>query len=957
MNRPALIRKTAFWALLIAIGLTYSQSVLTQDAPFTTNEPQGYYGALTDAFMSGQLNLKERFDPRLLKAKNPYVAQLDVLRPHDASFYKGKFYLYFGAIPVILVYLPWRMVTGTWLSEHIGTVVFCFSGFIMGAALLRRIRDRYLPDCGDHWLWLGIAVIGWGNPVFYLAQNQSFYVVAASAAFFCIMLVAVCTERALASARGWTRCAWIATASLAYGLAIGSRPNFVFGLPVFILPCLYLYVRMRRNGGGGWGPCWAFLAAAILPAATVGAAIATYNFLRFESPFEFGARYAFQGSAGDMRHAKLFGTAFLRGNLFNYLFSTAPYVRYFPFFAINRAYGMALYLPSVLLGPLYLLTVPFWRALRVPGALLVLCVMLLGVFACNLLSLGLFFLFGELRYMADFAPTGLLLGAIAGLIVISGVSRSSLPVRCSAALVVGGLSAFSIVNGSLVALQASTSPWIANGVARCLDLPAYWIEHAVGTTQGALEMKLQFPPGKAGRREPLLSTGLPGQGDIVYIEYLGASHARIGFFHLGAGGPTSSEFTLSPGLHRVCLSLGSLYPPKESPQFTGYAAGAVAALKRHFEVSVDGASVLNTAASFYFATPGLVFVGANPLAGDVSDSAFTGRIASIRRLGLPPIQGNSGKRGESGPLRLHVRFPKGQSGPGEPLVSTGKQGAGDIFFVTYLGGNRIRFGHEDMGSVVTTEPVAIDFDKEHVVDLEMGSLFPPKADFAGLSGDEIGRIKNRYCVRLDGKLLIDVPRSFQPSESSEVVCAFNTIGATTAVEMFSGTIDAIERIKPTPPQEGVRWGPLDAVVIFPNDMTGLAEPLLVTGTAGRGDFLFVQYADQGHVRIGFDHWSVGGALGRSVAVDLTTAHHLEATMGSCYPPAGDREWPAHRAARKDWLKANIQMKLDGAVVFDAKLPTYDARPDQITLWANPIGGSSCRERFTGTVLKAERPSW
>src|ERR1035438_5579350 len=162
--------------------------------------------------------------------------------------------------------------------------------------------------------------------------------------------------------------------------------------------------------------------------------------------------------------------------------------------------------------------------------------------------------------MADFAPTGLLLGAIAGLIVISGVSRSSLPVRCSAALVVGGcgvsrsslpargsaalvvggcgvsrsslpvrcsaalvvggLSAFSIVNGSLVALQASTSPWIANGVARCLDLPAYWIEHAVGTTQGALEMKLQFPPGKAGRREPLLSTGLPGQGDIVYIEYL-----------------------------------------------------------------------------------------------------------------------------------------------------------------------------------------------------------------------------------------------------------------------------------------------------------------------------------------------------------------------------------------------------------------------------------------------------
>jgi hypothetical protein len=957
MNRPALVREIAFWSLLIAIGLTYFQSVLTQDAPFATKAPQGYYGALTEAFMSGQLNLKGEFDPRLLKLDNPYVAQLDVRRPHDVSLYKGKFYLYFGAAPVILVYLPWRMLTGSWLAERVGTIIFCFLGVLLAATLLRRIRDRCLRDCGDLWLWLGIAVLGWGSPIFYLAQNETFYAVPISAAFFCIMLVAVSTERALASAGNRSRCAWIAAASLAYGLAVGSRPNFVFGLPVFILPCLYLYVRMRGNGGGAGGARWAFVTAAVLPAAAVGAAIAAYNLLRFESPFEFGARYAFMGAGGDMRHVKLFGTGFLRENLFNYLFRSAPYVRYFPFFLANRAYGMALYLPSALLGPLLLLAVPFWRALRVPAALLVLCAMLLGVFACNLFSLGLFYFFGELRYMADFAPAALLLGAIAGLVFVDRAAAGRRAVRWVAALVVGGVSAFSIVNGSLVALQASTSPWIANGVARCLDLPAFWMERAVGTKQGAIEMMVQLPEGKVGRREPLLSTGLAGQGDIVYVEYLGAGRARIGFFHLGAGGPTSSDLALAPGLHRVDLSLGSLYPPKESPQFAGYPAGAVAALKRHLGVSVDGDPVLNTAASFYFATPGLLFVGANPLAEDVSDAAFTGRIASVRRLGLPLIQGKSGKRAETGPLRLHVRFPKDRSGPGEPLVSTGKPGSGDIFYVTYLGGNRIRFGHEDSGSVVTTEPVTIDFDREHVVDLEMGSLFPPDADFAGMSGAEIARVKNRYCVRLDGKLLIDMPRNFHRSESDEVVFAFNSIGASTAVEMFSGSIALIERIKPTSPQEGARWGPLDALVIFPKNMTGLAEPLLVTGVAGRGDLLFVLYADQEHVRIGFDHWSVGGPLGTSIAVDMATAHHLEATMGSCYPPAGDREWPAHPAARRDRLKAKIQVKLDGAVVFDAELPTYDARPDQITLWANPIGGSSCRERFTGTVLRAERPSW
>ncbi|HXQ80498.1 MAG TPA: hypothetical protein VN775_04245, partial [Opitutaceae bacterium] len=410
-------------------------------------------------------------------------------------------------------------------------------------------------------------------------------------------------------------------------------------------------------------------------------------------------------------------------------------------------------------------------------------------------------------------------------------------------------------------------------------------------------------------------------------------------------------------LHRVDLSMGSLYPPTESPEFAGYTAGAVAALKRHLEVSVDGKTVLKTSASFYFATPGLVRVGANPLAEDVSDAAFTGQLVSASRLGLPPVGAFSGRLAESGPLRLHVRFPKGKTGPGEPLVSTGKPGSGDIFFVTYLGENRLRFEHEDMGSVVTTVPVSVDFDQEHVIDLEMGSLYPPDAGFAGLSSEEISRIKNRYSVRLDGKLLIDVSRSFQPSESAEVVCALNTIGASTAVEMFSGTISATERIKAPPPQEGVPWGPLDAWVIFPDNMPGRAEPLVVTGVAGKADFIFVLYGDQGGVRFGFDHWSAGGPLGRSVAVDMTRAHHLEVTMGSLYPPVGDREWMAHPAARRDAVKANVCVKLDDAVVLNADLPTYDARPDQITLWANPIGGSSCRESFTGTVVKSKRPSW
>jgi hypothetical protein len=253
--------------------------------------------------------------------------------------------------------------------------------------------------------------------------------------------------------------------------------------------------------------------------------------------------------------------------------------------------------------------------------------------------------------------------------------------------------------------------------------------------------------------------------------------------------------------------------------------------------------------------------------------------------------------------------------------------------------------------------VSIDFDQEHVVDLEMGSLYPPGDKFPGLSDEKISAVRNRYRVWLDGKLLINVPRNFQPSESDEVVCALNTIGASTAEEMFSGSIGETERIKPPPLRNEALWGPVDALVRFPQNMTGQTEPIVVTGIAGKGDFIFVRYEDAGRIRFGFDHWSVGGRVGNSVAVDMTKPHHLEVTMGSLYPPTEDRLWLAHPAAPRDALKAKILVRLDNVVVLDAESPTYEVQPDQITLWRNPIGGSSCRVDFTGAVVKSGRAEW
>jgi hypothetical protein len=953
MNRRKAIREVAFWSFLAAIGLSYFGPVLGDGRSFLQKGPDGYYGALTDSFLSGQLSMKEEPDPRLLKAENPYVDQVDVPRPHDMSLYKGKLYLYFGAAPVVILYLPWRLVTGSWLAERNGTIIFCFAGMVLAATLLRRTKDRYFEACGDVWLWLGIAVLAWGSPIYYLARNETFYAVPISSAFCCIMLVLVATDRASTSQTCVSGYVWTALASLAYGFAVASRPNYIYGLPLLLLAGLYL--GARQYGTGRQGKRWAFLAASIVPAVLVGAAIAAYNFKRFESPFEFGMR--FQLMPEDMRHTQLIGTAHLGTNLFSYLFRLAHYVRYYPFFLIDRAYGVVPYLPFILLGLILLAPFIYRAPVQKPGGLVVLCGMIFGIFACNLLSLGLYYYFGELRYMTDFAPAALLLGAIGAMALMDRVHGARPSARRIAGTSVALLALFSVGNGLFATLQASPGTTIAASLASRLDYLPFWAEREAGTKQGAIEMDVSFPTGRAGRFEPLLSTGIPGQGDIVYIEYLEGSRARMGFFHLGSGGPTSDDFAVTPGVHDVELSLGSLYPPREHPLFKGYPGKYVESLKRRLEVTVDGKPVLAASARFYFSTPGLLYLGANPIAPNVSGPVFTGQISNVRRLGLPTVGAVLAQSNASGPLRLHVRFPKGRSGPGEPLVSTGSKGAGDIFLVTYLGGDRIRFGLENAGSVLATDPVSVDFDREHVIDLEMGSLYPPDADFAGLSPDEIRRTRSRYSVRLDGRLLIMESRAFQPSEADQVVLAMNTIGASTAVETFSGTIAAAERIEPDAPRGANGWGPLDAWVLLPSGATGLAEPLVASGVAGRGDVIFVKYDDPGHVHFGFDHWSVGGPIGESVAVDFGKVHHLEVSMGSLYPPLGDLAWHGHPEAQMNTLKGTVRVTMDGAVVLDAALPSFDARPEQIALWANPIGASSCRDAFTGTVLESRKTEW
>ena len=118
-----------------------------------------------------------------------------------------------------------------------------------------------------------------------LLPQSDIYQVPISCGYMLAMLALGAIWCALHDAERRSR--WLMVASVAYGLAIGARPNLLFGAVILLLPVGY--ARRERQS------IWATLLAATVPILLIGFGLMLYNDLRFDNPFEFGLRYQLNG--------------------------------------------------------------------------------------------------------------------------------------------------------------------------------------------------------------------------------------------------------------------------------------------------------------------------------------------------------------------------------------------------------------------------------------------------------------------------------------------------------------------------------------------------------------------------------------------------------------------------------------------------------------------------------------
>ncbi len=248
------------------------------------------YELMAEAILDGRISFDYNDDEGLSRLENPYDPEArreaGVKYHWDHAYYDGNYYMYFGIVPVFLLFLPCRVLTGTALTTFHATQIFAavsILGIFMLFSLLRKLFLKRMPFGVYLCLCAAFSVMS----VWYSAAEPALYCTAITAAIALEVWSLYFFVRAVyGEQRENIQLIFAAVGALLGALVFGCRPPIALA-NIIVIPLLVVFIRQRKFSVRLLGK----LMLAALPYLAVGAALMLYNYVRFDSPFEFGQAY------------------------------------------------------------------------------------------------------------------------------------------------------------------------------------------------------------------------------------------------------------------------------------------------------------------------------------------------------------------------------------------------------------------------------------------------------------------------------------------------------------------------------------------------------------------------------------------------------------------------------------------------------------------------------------------
>jgi len=604
-------RRCVIFILVLIVGAYYRWAARVANGKFEFGyDLDGFYDYLGQAFAHGHLYLPVEPSPQLLAMANPYDPAVDnSIRRQDMVLYRGKYYLYFGAAPALLLFAPWRILTGHDLPQNCAAFLFGFGGFLFSTGALLRVL--VLAGVRPRLCLLALLILGLAfcQSVPFLLNRVAAYEIAIVGGYFCISAAVFFLVRGLPlRENSWP---WMAASGLAFGAAVASRPHLILAGAVALVA---LAIRGRGRALAAFAAAWML----------AGGLIAVYNYERFGNPVEFGFRYQLAGVGQNrielatrnwppgMYYTLLDPPEFSRvfpwlRMVFRFPFDSAERHPLPPEYFVEPSVG-ALWLAPFLVAALW---VPSKRRLQRVAekacaaevqTVLWVCAVSAAAIWCFLISTHL----SSHRYEVDFFP------------LASFAALAGLGIRAASAKRFWAGAALAVV----IAYSALAN--LALGVAGPYDdilhyRPAAYVKFARRFSPNpeyrhrfdpniAVEVEAQFIPEPPGFREPLITIGRSHDNAFLYAEH---AEGKLRLVAQTEDGRAVGEIVLP----KAPVRIGLTYSP------SGHRVAA----------TIDDREVVSVAASLIVTAPAQVEIGQNHSDVGLTYPMFTGKIRTIQR--------------------------------------------------------------------------------------------------------------------------------------------------------------------------------------------------------------------------------------------------------------------------------------------------------------------------------------
>lgn len=315
---------------LIIPSRIFDGTYLTENGAFINDDNQ--YNHLADSILAGKVSLDLPVPEWLPSMDNPHDAharaQLSQATGEptywDYAFYNGSYYSYFGALPALLTFVPYKLLTGHDLRTDIVVVLFCWTFIASSMWFIYRLMRRYMQNASLGFYFTSSLLLIVGSGILTQAFLPKIYSIPIlSALTFTFSGLAFWLNAS--SPRSISKQHLVAGA-VCLAATLGCRPQFILA-STLAFPIFYNEIKQRIFFSR---KSLANTLSIITPFLIIGSAAMAYNQARFGSFFDFGASYNLTGF--DMTQ-KSFSLSLLPWGTFLYLFQPLMLEPNFPFIA------------------------------------------------------------------------------------------------------------------------------------------------------------------------------------------------------------------------------------------------------------------------------------------------------------------------------------------------------------------------------------------------------------------------------------------------------------------------------------------------------------------------------------------------------------------------------------------------------------------------------------------------